>query len=430
MTLQIAARCAEYRRRMPQAIRTADLSSRQRKKLVVGLGLRPTAMRADDSRRPTWLCLCLALVLGAACGSSGAKPGAIDAAAAVDSGSQDDAACVSETLQALCSAAGYTCGDATFTDRCGALVAGSCGTCSSGTCGGGGGGHVCSVPGWTALEWPSLPQTRIFAMWSSPGSSTVWAGGGAFGAGELWQIEGSGLSILDTPSTIAGVHAAGADVWAVGNAGSVVHGNNGNFTLIPSSTLQIYNLSAVWGFGPTDLWVTTANGVNSVAHWNGMSWTLGMLPSTAAVPACTGLWAAAPDDLWTVCRGGEIFHWNGAWSKVASSTAQDLQAIYGFAANNIWAVGNSNTLLHWNGSAWGSVSAPAGGALIGIWGAAANDIYAVGNTAPVRGRVIHFDGMAWTEVLTTGSSTELDRVAGAQGHVFAAGIPALLVTYP
>ena len=82
-------------------------------------------------------------------------------------------------------------------------------------------------------------------MWSSPGSSTVWAGGGAFGAGELWQIEGSQLSILDTPSTIVGVHAAGADVWAVGNAGSVVHGNNGTFTLMPSSVLQVYNLSAV-----------------------------------------------------------------------------------------------------------------------------------------------------------------------------------------
>jgi len=46
------------------------------------------------------------------------------------------------------------------------------------------------------------------------------------------------------------------------------------------------------------------------------------------------------------------------------------------------------------------------------------------------GRVIHFDGAAWTEVLITGSSTELDRVAGAQGRVYAAGIPALLVTYP
>ena len=44
--------------------------------------------------------------------------------------------------------------------------------------------------------------------------------------------------------------------------------------------------------------------------------------------------------------------------------------------------------------------------------------------------LIHFDGAAWTEVLITGSSTELDRVAGAQGHLFAAGIPALLVTYP
>lgn len=387
-------------------------------------------MRVADPRSPTWLCL--TLIAGAACGSSGAPSQMLDAAAPPeDSGSQadaaqGDAACEGETLQALCSAAGYMCGDASFTDRCGVQVAGSCGTCSSGTCG----EHECSVPGWVALQWPSLPQTRIFAMWSSPGSSTVWAGGGALGAGELWQIEGGAISILDAPTTLAGVHAAGADVWAVGSAGSVVHGNNGDFTLMPSSALQIYNLNAVWGFGPSDVWVTTANGVNSVAHWNGTSWAPGMLPSTAVIPACTGLWASGPDDLWAVCRGGEIFHRNATeWSKVASSTTQDLQAIYGFAANDVWAVGNSNTLVHWNGSAWRPVSAPAGGGLIGIWGAAANDVYAVGNGFN-GGRVIHFDGAAWTEVLIMGSSTELDRVADAQGHVYAAGIPALLVTYP
>lgn len=372
------------------------------------------------------------LSLGAGCGSSGAMSMSTpDAGATVDGPPPGDAACTGETLEALCTAAGYTCGDATFTDRCGAPVAGSCGTCASGTCGGRDGAHVCSLPRWVALQWPSTPQTRMFAMWSSPGSSTVWAGGGELGAGQLWQIEGSQIGILDTPTTLVGVHAAGADVWAVGNAGSVVHGSNGNFTLMPSAPLQIYDLNAVWGFGPSDVWVTTQNGVNSVAHWNGTSWALGMLPSTAVIPACTGLWAAAPDDLWTVCRGGEIFHWNGtAWSKASSPTTQDLEAIYGFATNNIWAVGNSNTLLHWNGTAWSSVTAPPGGALIGIWGAAANDVYAVGTTGILRGHVIHFDGSAWTEVVTTGDSTELDRIAGAQGRVFALGFPTLFVTYP
>lgn len=76
------------------------------------------------------------------------------------------------------------------------------------------------------------------------------------------------------------------------------------------------------------------------------------------------------------------------------------------------------------------MTAPSGGALIGIWGTAANDVYAVGNTAPSRGRIIHFDGAAWTEIVVTGSSTSLERIAGAQGRIFAAGFPALLVTFP
>jgi hypothetical protein len=396
-------------------------------------GLYAAVMRADVPRRPGWLCL---VVLLAACGSSSETPGsvdagAVDASAQADS-SQGDAGCVGETLQELCTRAEYACGEATFTDRCGAQVAGSCGTCTDGICGGSDGEHVCTVSAWRTVEWPSLSQTRIFSMWSAPGSSTVWAGGGAFGAGELWQLEGLEIAILRTPSTILGVHAAGPDVWAVGNRGMVVHGNNGDFRLMPSAALEIYNLNAVWGFGPADIWVTTANGVNSVAHWNGATWTPGMLPSTAAIPACTGFWGSAPDDLWTVCKRGEIFHWNGtAWAKVASSTTQDLNGIYGFAANNIWAVGNNNTLLRWNGSVWSPVTAPSGGgALIGIWGTAANDVYAVGHNALVRGRIIHFDGAAWTEIVSTGSSTSLERIAGAQGRIFVAGFPALLVTFP
>lgn len=381
-------------------------------------------------QRTWWWC---ALVLGA-CGSSAGSHDIPDAGmTTIDSGSEptpDAEVCQRQTLAELCTAAGYQCGDATFTS-CDEPVAGSCGACATTACGGDGVPHKCAIPGWGVLDWPSTAQTRISAMWSTPGSDTIYAGGGGFGGGELWEIIDGTIAIIPVPRTILGVQGTGTDIWAVGAGGTVVHGVDGDFDLMPNTGLTVYDLNAVWGFGASDVWVTTANGVNSVAHWNGTTWTLGMLPSTGAVPGCTGLWASAANDLWTVCRAGEIFHWNGTdWAKVASPTTRDLQAIYGFAANNIWAVGNSNTLLHYNGTSWASVSAPAGGGLFGIWGTAANDVYAVGSSPVIRGRVIHFDGNTWSTLVTTDEGAELDRIAGAQGHIYAAGFPTLFITYP
>lgn len=54
----------------------------------------------------------------------------------------------------------------------------------------------------------------------------------------------------------------------------------------------------------------------------------------------------------------------------------------------------------------------------------------MGNTGFNRDRILHFDGASWTEVLTTESSSGLDRIAGAQGRIYAAGFPELLYTYP
>jgi len=336
-------------------------------------------------------------------------------------------ACEPEELAALCAAKSYTCGDASFTDRCGNTVAGSCGTCSTGTCSA---DHACvaPVPAWEQVQWPSGNQTRIITAWNTPGSSTVWMGGGFLGAGELWKITGLQLQTFSVPGTLSAMHGTGTDLWGVGSSGLVVHTVNGSLVLANNTGLSGYNLHEVFSFGPNDVWVTT-NGINSAAHWNGTTWALHMMPSTAVYADCAGLWGAAPNDVWAVCTRGDLIHWDGtAWTKATSPTTETLQDIYGFAANDIWAVGNNNTLLHYNGTSWSRVTPPTSGALIGLWGSAPNDVYAVGSKTLGGGRVLHYNGSAWTEVLTT-TSGEFDRITGTQGRVWAVGYPALLYTY-
>lgn len=366
----------------------------------------------------------LALAFASACGSSDAP---LDPQPDAGGGGVDaPGTCEPEALAALCAARSYTCGDASFTDRCGNPVAGSCGTCSTGACGA---DHTCSAPAWAPVTWPSMAQTRIVGAWSTPGSSTVWMSGGFLGAGELWKIVGQQVTTYSVPGVLSAMHGTGADLWGAGSAGLVVHTVNGTLSVANNAGLESYNLHEVFSFGPSDAWVTT-NGINSAAHWNGTSWTLQMLPSTALYADCAGLWGAAPDDLWAACTRGDLIHWNGStWTKATSPTTETLQDIYGFAANDIWAVGNNNTLLHYNGTAWSKVTPPTSGALIGVWGAAPNDVYAVGSKLLGGARVLHYNGATWTEVLAT-SSGEFDRVTGAQGRVWAVGYPALLYSYP
>lgn len=297
--------------------------------------------------------LILVAVLASACsGSDGGSEQQPDAG----SGEADaPAECKPEELAALCAAKSYTCGDASFTDRCGNPVAGSCGTCSTGACGA---DHACIAPGWGQVQWPSLDQIRIISAWNTPGTSTVWMGGGFLNAGELWKIAGLQLNTYSVPGVLAAMHGTGTDLWGVGSAGLVVHSVNGTLSLANNTGLGGYNLREVFSFGPADVWVTT-NGINSAAHWNGTSWSLHMLPSTATYADCAGLWGAAPDDLWAVCTRGDLIHWNGtSWSKATSPTTETLQDIYGFASNDIWAVGNNNTLLHYNGTMWSKVTPP------------------------------------------------------------------------
>jgi photosystem II stability/assembly factor-like uncharacterized protein len=90
------------------------------------------------------------------------------------------------------------------------------------------------------------------------------------------------------------------DVWAVGNAGTIMHFNGAVWTRIDSPVKS--NLSAVWG--------------------------------------------SAPNDIWAVGDLGTILHFRGhAWHSVESGTTHDLIHIWGTSSDDIWAIG-AYVVLH------------------------------------------------------------------------------------
>ena len=93
------------------------------------------------------------------------------------------------------------------------------------------------------------------------------------------------------------------EVWAVGDQGTILHGNGTSWTAKPSGTMQL-------------LWST---------------------------------WGSTVNDVWAVGGQGTIGHWDGTrWTAQASGTPEPLYGVWGSAGNDVWAVGSKGTILNEN----------------------------------------------------------------------------------
>ena len=132
--------------------------------------------------------------------------------------------------------------------------------------------------------------------------------------------------------------------------------------------------------------------------------------STSSGGWLASVWGAAPDDVWAVGPNGTILHWDGsAWTGSAigpddeyidlgpgsiSIRQHGINALWGSSASDVWAVGDVGRILHWDGSAWSVIEDGESSAqLIGVWGTGPNDVWAVG--ADSNAVVLHWDGTKW-----------------------------------
>src|SRR5260221_12930361 len=73
-----------------------------------------------------------------------------------------------------------------------------------------------------------------------------------------------------TKEDLRGVWGSGpADVWAVGNHGTILHFDGRVSTLSKSGTVE--NLTSIHGTGPNDVWAGGQEG--TILHWDGAAWT-------------------------------------------------------------------------------------------------------------------------------------------------------------
>ena len=273
---------------------------------------------------------------------------------------------------------------------------------------------------WNGITWsPTLGFAgAVYGLWGT-GPTDVYAtdmltdiGGG------LLHWDGSAWSKILTAWNLGGVFGFNsADLWAVGVSGVSFHYNGQSWSEFPIA------LKDLWGASPNDIWGVDRDGGGQ--HWNGSAWSPVTIWSPGVNSANTGtVWGTASNRVWAGAgnfnTGGKISYYNGSTWVTQYNGLVAPTKIWGSSESDIWAVGvknSSGAILHFNGVAWSEVPPIANNfALWDVWGLGPDDVWAVGS----GGRVIHFDGTQWQSV-NSGTDQNLTAVWGTNSELWIGG---------
>lgn len=198
------------------------------------------------------------------------------------------------------------------------------------------------------------------------------------------------------------------EIWAVGDAGTIVRRSGGAFTLV--STGQIRNLNSIWG-GGAELYIVGDGG--TIIH--GVSNVL----SNESSPVATDLYDVFSTGGigYAVGAGGRVLRRTSSWAADTSPTTVELRGVYGNSTNDVWALGAQGTAVRWNGAMWTASNPPAFGTFTmrGISGGGGGPLYAIDSFGG-----IYSYSTAWAQVRSM-STDDLQGVAVISGTPYVAG---------
>ena len=216
------------------------------------------------------------------------------------------------------------------------------------------------------------PRIQGNALWVSSADDVWIARGTRFTHwdGRQFSNPGSSAGLLNPVSAIWA--ASPTDLWAVGQAGTLVHGDGTSWSATASGTTE--SLTSVWGSGPHDVWAVGTNGF--VLHYNGSTWE----PIDSGTDAwMNGVWVAPSGEVWIASNTGVLRGGRSGFHPVDLGTDVALFAIWGDSAGTVWAGGSLGTLLRFDNRGWRTVQSGTRVSLRGV-GGGAGQVYAVGDS--------------------------------------------------
>jgi photosystem II stability/assembly factor-like uncharacterized protein len=233
---------------------------------------------------------------------------------------------------------------------------------------------------------PLWGRTTNGTDWSIPASVTSYAG-------ELKAVDALGVD----------------DVWAVGDAGLVLHWDGATWNRsaagVTTATLNgvaFVDASNGWAVGSGATILRTVNG--------GSSWTTQTVTGLAS--DLYAISATGPNYAIAVGALGKAAKWNGTtWttSGMATGTSEDLLSVDLLDTTHGFAVGKNGTFLRWQGGTWMTPSSKE------LWSGYSNNVRAVTVANASYGLAVGDYGMVWRTV-DGGTTWWVDQVQANEGN--------------
>ncbi len=213
---------------------------------------------------------------------------------------------------------------------------------------------------WNGTAWSTVDlggavaPTDLQAIWGTS-DDDLWLGDTLNSQVFHWNGTAWSTTVAQTTDVedLWGVPGApGGPLFASGTFG--ISRWNGSAWSAASGVAIMGGASGLWGFGAADVWAVGNFG--TLAHWSGAAWTDTTPYDPNFLAVGESVWGAAPDDVWAVGDLGTIDHWDGkVWTQVlvgAFPYYPQLDKVHGSSADDVWAVGlgtdgkNSGVILH------------------------------------------------------------------------------------
>lgn len=233
------------------------------------------------------------------------------------------------------------------------------------------------VARWDGRDWSLIEVDPPAWLWAVTG----WEGR-AWAVGDLGQIftgDDTGWSAVESPTNedLCGVHASARDrVVVVGDRGCIVHWDGRTWARVASGTDR--GLYAVSGAG-NELWAVGEAG--TILRCIDGRWSAVSSPARDDLRAVS---VVVPGDVWIAGVHDCVLHYqHGQWRELPTGSGAFLNGILARTSEDVWVVGTEGTICRWNGHAWSAVASETQDELFAVSALNDEDVWAVGEKAHI-----------------------------------------------
>ncbi len=265
---------------------------------------------------------------------------------------------------------------------------------------------------YNGKEWKNTgadTDIPLNSIWGDGKGLVPAAGGNSQKGGIIYAYNGQEWQEIwhqpesDLTRKMYAVHAfSEKDVFAVGEAGAILHYDGSQWAAMESGTEK--GLWAVWGISGTDLF--TVGEAGTILHYDGTAW---QEVNSGITSDLYDIWGYASDsgepaEIFAVGDKGNVLHWkNGKWEAMSSGVGILLEGIWGIKTEkgaDVFAGGNKGVILRYKDGKWVQMESPVEKNIRDIWGYSDENgvtVFAVGDRiSEKKANFLCYEGMQWT----------------------------------